>query len=598
MAKDSDEVLLNLDSAVEKEGQTLSASEAQGLCPSILRTFWLNIRKTMASGTSALQIKFMMGLFLILLTHPLFAWESPDLWQIAVQEQGRKKPLTTLTQESLMTLSGRSSYTRSSDEKKFSASEVILGIWFNPEPWKKEPLIAVGYRPLVEALGLDPHDSRFPYEILQTNPVYLEKLKEVRDLRMRKSNPQLDRFQKEIESISTKLTLFENLSLGRTFEIVPHPNEKFRRWTSIERAEELYGTEISKKLTEHYENLKNTYLQNDEPAFSNAVRNFSAELRSLSPSVYPTIPVLEREANYLQLHPFRKAWICYAIALLTLLLTARWKAAIGYQLGWGIVLAGFGFQIYGFVTRTLISGRPPVTNMYETIIWCAFGVVLFALILEAIYRKRLFLLAACPVAVISLILADTQSSIFNSAIHPLVPVLRNNFWLTVHVLTITLSYAAFALSLAISHMAFWKIAYRNQKEESDLLFFYNYRTLQIGVLLIATGTLLGAVWANYSWGRFWDWDPKETWALIAFLSYLILLHGKLAGWWKDLGVAVGSILAFQCVLMAWYGVNFVLGVGLHSYGFGVGGFGYVMAYVALEVAFIAFGLLKQKMARP
>jgi len=235
--------------------------------------------------------------------------------------------------------------------------------------------------------------------------------------------------------------------------------------------------------------------------------------------------------------------------------------------------------------------------MYETIIWCAFGVVLFALILEAIYRKRQFLLAACPVAVISLILADTQASIFNSAIHPLVPVLRNNFWLTVHVLTITLSYAAFALSLAISHMAFWQIAFRKRKQESELLFFYNYRALQIGVFLIATGTLLGAVWANYSWGRFWDWDPKETWALIAFLSYLIILHGKLAGWWKDLGVAVGSIIAFQCVLMSWYGVNFVLGVGLHSYGFGVGGFQYVIGYVLLELAFIAVGLMKNRMIK-
>ncbi|MES2307332.1 MAG: cytochrome c biogenesis protein CcsA, partial [Verrucomicrobiota bacterium] len=529
---------------------------------------------------------------------PLLGWESPDLWQIAVQEQGRKKPLTTLTQESLMTLSGRSSYTRLSDGHKFTAQEVILGIWFDPEPWKKEPLILVGYRPLIESLGLDPHDSRFPYEILLTNSIYNQKLKEVRDLRMRKSNPQLDRVQKEIESISLKLTLFENLSLGRTFEIVPHPNEKAGRWTSIERSEELYGSEIAQKLAGHYEKMKTAYLQNDQELFSTSVRDFSAELRSLSPSVYPTLAALERESNYLQLHPFRKAWICYAIALLILLLTVRWNESIGYKLGWLVVLFGFGFQIYGFVTRTLISGRPPVTNMYETIIWCAFGVVLFALILEAIYRKRQFLLAACPVAVISLILADTQSSIFNSAIHPLVPVLRNNFWLTVHVLTITLSYAAFALSLALSHMAFWKIAFRHQKKESDLLFFYNYRALQIGVFLIATGTMLGAVWANYSWGRFWDWDPKETWALIVFLSYLILLHGKLAGWWKDLGVAVGSILAFQCVLMAWYGVNFVLGVGLHSYGFGVGGFGYVAGYVGLEIAFIAFGLMRHRMHLP
>ncbi len=537
-------------------------------------------------------------LFLLtLLCVPLFGWNSPDLWQVAIQEQGRKKPLTTMTQESLMTLSGRSTFTRPSDARKFSAQEVILGIWFNPEPWKKEPLILVNYRPLVEALGLDQKNSRFAYEELQINSVYLMKLKEVREIRMRKSNPQLDRMQKEIESLSTKLSLFQNLSLGRTFEIVPHPNEKGGHWSTLERTEELYGNTISQKLAANYEGLRIAYLDNQQEQFHKLVLEFAQELRSLSPEVYPTISILEKEYRYSELHPFRKAWIFYAIALFILLITVRWQESLGYRLAWGLILCGFGFQIYGFVIRTLISGRPPVTNMYETIIWCAFGVVLFALILEAIYRKRQFLLAACPVAVISLILADTQSSIFSSAIHPLVPVLRNNFWLTVHVLTITLSYAAFALSLAISHMAFWQVTFRNQKSESNLLFFYNYRALQIGVLLIAIGTLLGAVWANYSWGRFWDWDPKETWALIAFLSYLILLHGKLAGWWSDLGVAVGSIIAFQCVLMAWYGVNFVLGVGLHSYGFGVGGFQYVLGYVALEIVFIATGLMKHRFVK-
>ena len=536
-------------------------------------------------------------ILLTVLLQPLFAWNSPDLWQVAIQEQGRKKPLTTMTQESLMSLSGRSSFKRLSDEKKFTAQEVILGIWFNPEPWKKEPLILVNYRPLVEELGLDPKVSRFSFESLQVNSTYLMKLKEVREMRMRKANPQLDRTQKEIESLSNKLTLFENLSLGRTFEIVPHPNQKGGHWTTLERTEEIYGAAIAQKLSGYYEGIKASYLDNNQELFQKQILEFAQELRSLSPEVYPPRWILEKEYRYSELHPFRKAWICYAVALFILLITVRWQETLGYRLGWGMVLGGFAFQIYGFVSRTLISGRPPVTNMYETIIWCAFGVVLFALILEAIYRKRQFLLAACPVAVISLILADTQSSIFSSAIHPLVPVLRNNFWLTVHVLTITLSYAAFALSLAISHMAIWQTAFKNLKKESDLLFFYNYRALQIGVLLLAIGTLLGAVWANYSWGRFWDWDPKETWALIAFLAYLILLHGKMAGWWSDLGVAVGSIIAFQCVLMAWYGVNFVLGVGLHSYGFGVGGFQYVIGYVILEILFIAVGLMRLKIKK-
>lgn len=113
-----------------------------------------------------------------------------------------------------------------------------------------------------------------------------------------------------------------------------------------------------------------------------------------------------------------------------------------------------------------------------------------------------------------------------------------------------------------------------------------YRSIQVGVLLLAAGTILGGVWANYSWGRFWGWDPKEVWALIALLGYLALLHGRYAGWVTKFSLATGAIIAFQCVLMAWYGVNFVLGAGLHSYGFGGGGVRYVATYVLLEVLFV------------
>ena len=120
-----------------------------------------------------------------------------------------------------------------------------------------------------------------------------------------------------------------------------------------------------------------------------------------------------------------------------------------------------------------------------------------------------------------------------------------------------------------------------------------YRCLQIGVLLLAAGVILGGVWANYSWGRFWDWDPKETWALIALLSYIILLHGRLGGWWGGYGLAVGSVACFLTILMAWYGVNFVLGKGLHSYGFGNGGQLYVGLFALLEAGWVAWALLRR-----
>jgi ABC-type transport system involved in cytochrome c biogenesis permease subunit len=209
----------------------------------------------------------------------------------------------------------------------------------------------------------------------------------------------------------------------------------------------------------------------------------------------------------------------------------------------------------------------------------------FAIIFEAIYRCRYFFMGAAPVSVVSLILADSLPAVLNSAIHPLVPVLRHNFWLSTHVLSITSSYAALGLALGVGHLILILVLLK--KPVPAVLYQYLYRAIQVGVLLIGIGTILGGVWANYSWGRFWDWDPKETWALIAFLSYLAILHGRLAGWWGGFGLAVGSVLGFLSVLMAWYGVNFVLGQGLHSYGFGAGGLEYVTGFVILELAFVA-----------
>ncbi len=114
-----------------------------------------------------------------------------------------------------------------------------------------------------------------------------------------------------------------------------------------------------------------------------------------------------------------------------------------------------------------------------------------------------------------------------------------------------------------------------------------YRTMQVGVLLIAAGTILGGVWADDSWGRFWGWDPKEVWALITLLVYLIPLHGRFAGWVNTFGLVMASVICFLSVIMAWYGVNFVLGVGLHSYGFVEGGGQGVVGAVVLAVLAVA-----------
>jgi cytochrome c-type biogenesis protein CcsB len=518
----------------------------------------------------------MIRCFLVLLValQAACAVDLSPLEQITVQEGGRKKPFLVFAEESLLGLSGKTSLTI--DGRKMSATEVITTLWLNPQGWDNKPVLLVNHKPLKEATGMDTSRKLFSYQELASNKELVKLLNEAQALRARPGNQRLTGLPKEAAEVGLRIAEFESLVNGPAFRFVANPRAADAQWLSVP------GTSGA------LHPLREAFEANDTTAFAKEAKALRTEWSGIEPQFQPPAWKIQLETLYQKTHPFRWAWMCYAAAGIILVLSNLRRA--GYAAAWVLAGAGFLLQVAGFAARVTIAGRPPVTNMYESVVWVAFGTILFALVFEAIYRSRYFLLGAAPVAVASLILADTQTLALNRSINPLVPVLRDNFWLTTHVLTITLSYAAFALALGIGHIALGKVI-RGQKPEA--VYNYLYRTLQVGVLLLATGTILGGVWANYSWGRFWDWDPKETWALITLLGYLFVLHGRIAGKWAGFGLAVGAVLAFQGVLMAWYGVNFVLGVGLHSYGFGTGGFGWALLFVAAEIAFVLLAVVRK-----
>lgn len=470
-------------------------------------------------------------------------------------------------------------------------------------------------------------------------------------------------------------------------------------------------------------------------------------------STYPTVVEVDREVHYNTFAPFYKAPTYYGLGFallgLCLMIGTISGGAAGairkslYALGLLGLVGGIGLEVYGFALRILISGWAPVTNLYETVIWVALIAAVIGLILEAIYRRVYPAAAAAGVAMLCTIIAANAQSVLNPNIEALNPILRSNYWLTIHVITIVSSYAAFALALGLGLIGTWfylTAPYRRDVgmgelsrplmavpvlaglgtvgiygsyngwssastsmislwglniSGADLLFFggwalaaagiavmvmvlsglfgeliarltlrnqrasanqgataavdskveavsssetgggtatlarpsiaeikarnaemyghggddpreramreraeqvkpissFVYRALQVGVLLVAAGTILGGVWADYSWGRFWGWDPKEVSALITLLVYLIPLHGRFAGWIGSFGMTMASVLCFNSVLMAWYGVNFLLGVGLHSYGFAEGGNQGAVLLSALLVSSLAFGAI-------
>jgi cytochrome c-type biogenesis protein CcsB len=243
--------------------------------------------------------------------------------------------------------------------------------------------------------------------------------------------------------------------------------------------------------------------------------------------------------------------------------------------------------LVGFAMRTIVSGRAPVTNMFESVVYLGLGATVFGLFFELFSRKGFILAAAAAIATIALVLADNCPVVLDPSLKPLAPILKSNYWLTIHVMTITLSYAAFALAWGIGNITLgYYLASAKNREIIASLAKFIYRSLKAGFLLLIIGTILGAFWADVSWGRFWGWDPKEVWALITLLFYAALLHARRIGWVGNFGMAVWSVLCFLVVIMAWYGVNFMLGVGLHSYGSSGGGQEYVIGAMIAQLFYV------------
>jgi ABC-type transport system involved in cytochrome c biogenesis permease subunit len=310
---------------------------------------------------------------------------------------------------------------------------------------------------------------------------------------------------------------------------------------------------------------------------------------------YSNTAKINRELFYNKFQPFYWTWALYIVALLALILSLMWKKTAVYAAAMSMLAISILFHGFGFVLRCSITGWAPVTNMYETIIWVAMMGAVFAFVLEMVYRHRVIAIGGAVVALLGTIVAASMPPEFGTSIRGLQPVLRSNYWLGIHVLTIVSSYAAFALAMVLGNIVLGQLI--NGKVAAATIrtnIFYTYRAIQIGVLLVAAGTILGGLWADVSWGKFWSWDAKEVWALIVLLTYLALLHGRFAGWIKQFGLAAGAVLCFSAVLMSWYGVNFVLRAGLHAYGFGSGGQGYMFTFVGLQWVYVITAWLIHK----
>jgi len=497
---------------------------------------------------------------------------------LVVQDAGRLKPYDTFARESLQLIYGRAKM-----EGK-EASEIIFTWILAPELWEEKDFVQLKRKDLKEALKLDLKKDRFsPKELIENDRINLV----MQDLRNKvDAKEKLDPYFQAVQRLDHQLGLFRGIVAGHLLRLVP-PQEG-SSWKSL--------NELDAEGLEKFSRLSRAFMGvvadggKGAGEMSEAVKDFKSYAQSQNAELYPADQLMAIEVHYNELDPFFWAWVSYLLAAIvmgaSMIATAgqkRW-----YALAWIFTLLGVAFHSYGFGLRIYLTGRPPVSNMYESVVWVSWGTLLFGMIFEWIYRRKYLLLSANIVGVICLIVASLAPTILDPSLQPLEPVLRSNMWLTIHVLTITLSYSTFFLALLLGDVGLLYFLKDGADKKANDLAQATYRVIQVGVVLLFAGTVLGGIWADYSWGRFWGWDPKETWAFIAFMGYMAILHAKKAGYIRNFGFLVSVVVAFSLVVMAWYGVNYVLGVGLHSYGFGGGGIPFVAAFIAIHLIYIIF----------
>jgi len=266
----------------------------------------------------------------------------------------------------------------------------------------------------------------------------------------------------------------------------------------------------------------------------------------------------------------------FIYALAAFLYIAAWvfnKKTPGRLATW-VALSGLAANTLGIILRWVESyqqgfGHAPLSNLYESLVFFAGTIVLLYLIIEFKYKNQIIGAFATPLAFLAMAYASLSPNI-SDTIQPLLPALKSN-WLIAHVITCFIGYAAFAIAFGISCM--YLIKQKDAEGKISLLAVFpdtgtldelTHQMVMFGFLFLTIGIITGAVWANSAWGRYWGWDPKETWSLITWFVYAILLHARLMRGWRGRRIAFLSIIGFVAVLFTYFGVNYL--PGLHSYG--------------------------------
>jgi ABC-type transport system involved in cytochrome c biogenesis permease subunit len=368
-------------------------------------------------------------------------------------------------------------------------------------------------------------------------------------------------------------------------------SEAGRQWTKLGEAifNIARGDEISPSVL-GYARMGTAYRANDPVAFSAALE---AYLQDLTYMEHGTLQKCVREQTFTHLEPFYKSMVLYVMAgLCALIFTLAPASFAGLRrTGHLLTITTLFVHTAGLVYRMILEGRPPVTNLYSSAVFIGWGACCLGLLLERAWKNGVGIMVSSSAGFLTLIIAH-HLSLSGDTMQMMQAVLDTNFWLATHVVIVTLGYSATFVAglLAALYVMLGFFTRALHEELAKSLVKMVYGIICFAALFSLVGTVLGGIWADQSWGRFWGWDAKENGALMIVLWNALFLHARWGGLAKRNGLMAIALGGNIVTSWSWFGVN-LLGIGLHSYGFMSAAFNWLMLFVASQLALIAISLL-------
>ena len=487
---------------------------------------------------------------------------------------GRMKPANTFSSELLRKVSKRDQF------NGLSSDQVLLSITNNPSIWYNVPIIYLkrGNDSIRTIAGINENDKYAPlisFFDRQGNYKIASQLENA----YRTQTP--NQFQKDFIELDRRINLLYSALEGKVLRIFPIPNDSLNKWVSFPEIDEVnfIGNDslyVKNVLPLYFQALRLGKTNGDFSQSDELIESLKGFQRKYGSQVIPSTSKIKAEIFYNKYDIFKKLFsyylysslILFTVLIIQILKENKYLNFIKNLLI-GIIILLFSLHTIGLISRGFISGHAPWSDAYESMIYVAWATLFFGLV----FGRKSSLTISATTFVSSMILMIAHWNWMDPSIANLQPVL-NSYWLMIHVAVIVASYGPFSISMILGIISLFLIIILNKNNRTRVkvkiqeLTIVNELSITIGLIMLTIGNFLGGMWANESWGRYWGWDPKETWALISIMVYAFVIHMRLIpglrGKWL---FNLMSIIAYSSILMTYFGVNFYL-VGLHSYASG------------------------------